>query len=208
MAIKQLDPRVIDYSKPLRISSLFVNDLTVFNGLSSVVTTVNTTEVSSLNVTGILLSSGVNLLDIIKNSEVDAQTLSFSENLARITITNGNTISLSSIDVRPLSANWQSTCTNVQSNSAYWQTGYNIGTTYTTASSSFMRRYATNIGNGSLTAFTVTHNLGTRDVITSVYDNTTYENIITSVANTTTNTVSLSFSTAPGSNAYRVVVIG
>jgi hypothetical protein len=70
------------------------------------------------------------------------------------------------------------------------------------------RKFATNIGNGSLTAFTVTHNLGTRDVITSVYDNTTYENIITSIANTTTNTVSLSFSTAPGLNAYRVVVIG
>ena len=75
-------------------------------------------------------------------------------------------------------------------------------------SSPFMRNYATNIGNGSLTEFTITHNLNTRDVITSVYDNTTYKNIKEhNITNTTTNTVSVSFNTAPGTNAYRVVVI-
>jgi hypothetical protein len=73
---------------------------------------------------------------------------------------------------------------------------------------STLNRYTTNIGNNSASIFTITHNLGTRDVITSVYDNSTYENIITSIANTTTNTISLSFNNIPATNAYRVVVIG
>jgi hypothetical protein len=70
------------------------------------------------------------------------------------------------------------------------------------------RVFATNIGNNSLTAFNVSHNLGTRDIITQVYDNATYENIITSIRNTDTNTVSLSFDFAPTTNALRVVVTG
>lgn len=122
--------------------------------------------------------------------------------------------------IAPNSNIWNDTTTTVAGNSALWISNPDSGvrsitgnwqSTYNTVnslSSSWPRKYATNIGNGSLKIFTVTHNLGTRDVITSVYDNSTYENIITSVANTTTNTVSLSFSTAPGSNAYRVVVIG
>lgn len=66
--------------------------------------------------------------------------------------------------------------------------------------------YATNVGNASATSFTVTHNLGTRDVTTMIYDNTTYEEVITDVAMTTTNTVTVTFATAPALNAYRVVI--
>jgi hypothetical protein len=83
-----------------------------------------------------------------------------------------------------------------------------ISATGTVYGSNILNRYVQNIGNNSASVFTVTHNLGTRDVITSVYDNSTYENIITSIANTTTNTVSLSFNNIPATNAYRVVVIG
>ena len=66
--------------------------------------------------------------------------------------------------------------------------------------------YAANVGNASATSFTLTHNLGTRDVTTMIYDNTTYEEIITDIAMTTTNTVTVSFATAPASAAYRVVI--
>jgi hypothetical protein len=48
--------------------------------------------------------------------------------------------------------------------------------------------------------------LGTRDVTTMIYDNTTYEEIITDIAMTTTNTVTVSFASAPALNAYRVVI--
>lgn len=66
--------------------------------------------------------------------------------------------------------------------------------------------YAANIGNGSATSFAVTHNLGTRDVIISIYDNATYEEVLTDVAATSTSVVTVSFATAPASNAYRVVI--
>jgi hypothetical protein len=68
-------------------------------------------------------------------------------------------------------------------------------------------KYAANVGDGSATSYTVTHNLGTRDVIVTVYDNSSpYAEVITDVAHTTTNTVTIAFSVAPTSNQYRVVV--
>ena len=71
------------------------------------------------------------------------------------------------------------------------------------------RKFAANVGDGSATSYTVTHNLGTRDVIVTVYDNSSpYAEVITDVAHTTTNTVTIAFSVAPTSNQYRVVVNG
>ena len=68
-------------------------------------------------------------------------------------------------------------------------------------------KYAASVGDGSATSYTVTHNLNTRDVIVSVYDNSSpYAEVITDVAHTTTNTVTIAFSVAPTSNQYRVVV--
>lgn len=68
-------------------------------------------------------------------------------------------------------------------------------------------KYAASIGDGAATSYTVTHSLNTRDVIVSVYDNTSpYAEVITDVAHTTTNTVTIAFSVAPTSNQYRVVV--
>ena len=78
----------------------------------------------------------------------------------------------------------------------------------TSALTTYTRKYATTIGNGSLTSITVTHNLGTRDVVVNVYDNTTYDTVEVDVVRTDANTVTVSFSTAPANNAYRVVVIG
>lgn len=66
--------------------------------------------------------------------------------------------------------------------------------------------YAVNIGNASATSFTVTHNLNTRDVIVSVHDNTTYEEVIVDVSKSTVNTLTVAFAAAPTLNAYRVVV--
>ena len=66
--------------------------------------------------------------------------------------------------------------------------------------------FAANVGNGSSTSFTLTHNLGTRDVIVSIYDNATYEEVLVDVAATTTSVVTVTFASAPASNAYRVVI--
>jgi hypothetical protein len=73
----------------------------------------------------------------------------------------------------------------------------------------FITRYAETIGDGVLTSFTVTHNLGTRDVVVQVRQNSgSYEYVNCDVAATTDNTLTLAFGAAPSSNAYRVIVTG
>jgi hypothetical protein len=59
----------------------------------------------------------------------DSQSLSFDESNKELSISNGNVISLSSLDVTSLSASWQSTYSTVSSNSSNWSS------TYTTVSS-------------------------------------------------------------------------
>ena len=70
------------------------------------------------------------------------------------------------------------------------------------------RKYSADIGNASATSISVTHSLSTRDVQVQVYDNATYDTVEVDVVRTDTNTVTLSFASAPALNAYRVVVVG
>lgn len=72
----------------------------------------------------------------------------------------------------------------------------------------FMTRYAANIGDGSSTSITVTHSLGTLDVVLEVFRNSDGAKVECDVVHATTNTLTLGFASAPSSNQYRVVVIG
>ena len=70
-----------------------------------------------------------------------------------------------------------------------------------------VRKYAANVGDGSNTSYSISHNLGTRDVIVSVYDNSSpYAEVVCDVQHTSTTAITLLFSVAPTSNQYRVVV--
>lgn len=71
-----------------------------------------------------------------------------------------------------------------------------------------IKKYSVSIGDGSATSYTVTHNLASRDVHVTVYNNSSYDEVIADVTHTTTNTLTIVFATAPASNAYRVVVVG
>ena len=73
---------------------------------------------------------------------------------------------------------------------------------------SFTKKAAANVGNGTNTSFAVIHSLGTEDVIVQVFDNTLHDTVEVDVVRTDINTVTVSFASAPASNAYRVVVIG
>lgn len=72
----------------------------------------------------------------------------------------------------------------------------------------FTKKAAANVGNGTNTSFAIAHNFNSRDVIVNVYDNTTYDTVEVDVVRTDADTVTVTFASAPASNAYRVVVVG
>ena len=94
--------------------------------------------------------------------------------------------------------------------------GINAGTglTFSSGALSFasgygIQKYSVNIGDGSATSYTVTHNIGTKDVTVQVYEvGSPYAQVEADVEHATSNTVTIKFATAPTSDQYRVVVIG
>ena len=95
-----------------------------------------------------------------------------------------------------------STASDARTNLADTTAGFSTGTPV------LARVAAQSVGNASDLSFTITHNFGTRDVLVQVYDNATYDTVIADTLRTTTNTVTVTFATAPASNAYRVVITG
>lgn len=71
------------------------------------------------------------------------------------------------------------------------------------------RKVSFNVGDGSSTAITLAHALGTRDVSVTVYRNSTpYDEVDVDVVHDTTANVILTFASAPASNAFRAIVQG
>ncbi len=66
--------------------------------------------------------------------------------------------------------------------------------------------HAVDIGNNSATTFTITHNLGSLDVVAELYQKTTGETVLTDILRLNNNQVSLSFAIAPSSAQYRLVI--
>ena len=101
---------------------------------------------------------------------------------------------------------WQGTPVGV----AYGGTGANtVGGAKTNLG--FLTRYAVTFGDASATTYTLTHNLGTLDVVVEVFYATganTGATVYCDVVHATTNTVTVAVAVAPGSNALRAVVVG
>lgn len=75
------------------------------------------------------------------------------------------------------------------------------------ASLGIARKYSVNVPAGSTTA-TITHNLGTLDVLVTLHEITGGAEVEVDVVAASTNTITLTFATAPTAGQYRVVVIG
>jgi hypothetical protein len=72
-----------------------------------------------------------------------------------------------------------------------------------------VRKYAANIGDGTATSYTITHNLGTRDVTVGLYEPAaSYAEVLADVEHSTTNTITVKFTNAPTTDQFRVVVHG
>jgi hypothetical protein len=70
-----------------------------------------------------------------------------------------------------------------------------------------VRKYATDIGDGAATSYVVTHNLGTRDVLLTLRDNSSpYAVMYPDFEATSTTTCTLRFGSAPTASQYRAVV--
>jgi hypothetical protein len=70
------------------------------------------------------------------------------------------------------------------------------------------RKYKTTL-NTSATSYTVTHNLGTKDIVVSIYEVAApYAQVEADVEHTSDSAVTIKFAVAPASGEYRVVVIG
>ena len=69
------------------------------------------------------------------------------------------------------------------------------------------RKYAQTLST-SATSYTITHNLGTTDVVVQVYTVSDGSEVVVDNLRASTNTVTLNFSVAPTANAYRVVILG
>jgi len=73
---------------------------------------------------------------------------------------------------------------------------------------SVISKFAQNIGDGTTTSYTVSHGLATKDAIIQVYDVATGATVMTESTRVDATTATVTFSVAPATDAYRVVVIG
>jgi hypothetical protein len=71
-----------------------------------------------------------------------------------------------------------------------------------------VRKVVKTIGNAADTSFTLVHDFDTTDVMVQVYEVATGETVIADTIRTDSDTITITFSSAPASNSYKVVVIG
>jgi len=70
-------------------------------------------------------------------------------------------------------------------------------------------KVAKDIGDGTATEFTVSHNLNTQDVVITVRENNApFTQVITDIEVTDVNNINVKFAKAPAQNEYRVIIVG
>jgi hypothetical protein len=82
------------------------------------------------------------------------------------------------------------------------------GTQFAINTTVVARKFSTNVGDGSSTTITVSHNLGTLDVVAQLYLVNTGETVETDTVRPSTGTVAFTFATAPAAGALRAVITG
>tara|TARA_R110002153_G_scaffold147567_1_gene298830 strand:+ start:233 stop:865 length:633 start_codon:yes stop_codon:yes gene_type:complete len=84
--------------------------------------------------------------------------------------------------------------------------GTGIDVTYTSGTATVsLTAVTTNYAATIAATSTITHNLGTRDVVVQLYDTVTYETVYADITRPTTNTATITFASTP-TNSIRVMV--
>lgn len=76
------------------------------------------------------------------------------------------------------------------------------------STSSSLKNYGTNVGNGTATSYTVTHNLGASNISVSVKENSSGYFVYPDIKVSDTNTIVVEFANAPTTDQYYVMVLG
>lgn len=87
-------------------------------------------------------------------------------------------------------------------------TGIIVGSTTVSIDTTLVARKYSVLLSTSATSYTVTHNLGTKNVTVTIMNTSTGDIEMTYVTVPTVNTVTIGFSTAPTANVYQVTVVG
>jgi hypothetical protein len=172
-------------------------DTTVSNNQIQIGLVANPTVSGNLIVSGNLTVSGT-------TTTVNTETINLADNIITLNSNETGTPSENAgIEVE------RGTATNV---ALRWNEGSDIweltkdGTNYKTIQNVQESTYSVAIGDGSATSIAVNHNLGTQDVIVQLYDTSSLDTVYADVVRTNTNTVTVSFASAPASGDIKVLV--
>lgn len=89
-----------------------------------------------------------------------------------------------------------------------WQTTFGAITNGLTTLS-LANKYTTTLGNAVDTTFVVTHNLNSRDIVVTIRETgDDYEQVITDVTFTSTNTLTVAFAVIPTASQYTITIVG
>jgi len=130
-----------------------------------------------------------------------------------VTITNaGVTSNVAGTGISVSGSTGAVTVTNTGVTSIVAGTGISVsgatGAVTITNTGSGLGKFATTIGDGSTTSYTVTHSLSSLDVVVAVYLVSGGAEVQADVIHASTSTVTIAFATAPATNTIRVVCVG
>lgn len=152
----------------------------------------------TLSVTNLIISG--------TSTTVNTETISLADNIITLNSNaTGNPSENAGIEVERgdstnVSLNWNETDDD-------WEfTAANHASTPAVVTYKIPRTFSAIVGNGTLTNISVTHNLGTRDVIVQLYDTSSYETVYADVVRTDGNRVTLTFESAPATGDITVLI--
>ena len=175
--VTEIKKLIEDYAEKYIKKALVMSEYAGGGGTNAVQYVNGGTMNGDLNVNGNYLSGGVNLLDIFLTSDSDNQTLAYNDSNYDLSISNGNTVNLSSINTtfNANSGKYESVYTTVSNSSADWSSVY---TTFNSNSAKYDSNYTTTNTNSanwdSNHTTTNTNSANWSSVYTNVNSNSAY----------------------------------